>query len=85
MSEKTDEELFAEASDEDIEESLRVLAEEKKKREELAKKAELEGYTRRPKTFAVCLKCRTPYTEEEVRKWDVCPVCGNDRVEPVDK
>jgi len=73
------EEIARQLTDEEIE----AVNAERKRRLEEKEKALKEGFTKRPKVFAVCPKCRTWFTEEDVSKYEVCPVCGSEVVEPI--
>ena len=73
------EEIARQLTDEEIE----AIAAERRRRMEEKEKALKEGFTKRPKVFAVCPKCRTWFTEEDVSKYEVCPVCGSEVVEPI--
>ena len=78
--EQTTEEIVKELTDEHIQ---AVLA-EKERREAERKKADLEGFTKRKPIAGICPKCKTWYTEDDIRKYPVCPICGNKDVTPVD-
>ena len=68
-----------ELTDEDID----FVLQEKERRETERIKIEKEGFTKRPKIFAICPKCKSWFTEDDVRRYPVCPVCGNKDVTPV--
>ena len=77
--EQTTDEIVKELTDEHIE----AVMKEKERRETERIKIEKEGFTKRPKIFAVCPKCKTWFTEADIRKFDVCPICGSDKVDAV--
>ena len=76
MSEKDN---LDELTDEDID----FVLKEKERREAERKKADLEGFTKREPIAAICPKCKTWFTEADIRKFDVCPICGSDKVDAV--
>ena len=73
------EEIARQLTDEEIE----AVNAERRRRMEEKEKALKEGFTKRPRVFAVCPKCKTWFTEEDVSRYETCPVCGSEVVEPI--
>ena len=65
-------------------EHIKAVIDEKERREELRLKAEREGFMQRPKIVGICPGCKSWWTEEDIRRYKVCPVCGSEKVTAVE-
>jgi len=66
------------------EDELQLAVDELARRKAVEEKEILYGFTSRPKFTARCPGCKTPFTDDDIRRFDVCPVCGAEAVTPLD-
>ena len=62
------------------EEQIEAVLEERKRRQDERLRKQIDEVLKRKGISYRCAKCKIPFTEDEVRRFDVCPACGSEKV-----